>query len=338
MKCFKMTFVITAAACVSVAAPALGQAAGVEELLLSTKAIVQTAGTDGLNPSAKTLLARTKQLTSVAQEISAKKIAGLPRLASMRFRDLRSRHNFKGGKNLLLLAGGGTIRELHNSILLVDGTIDVSFASSSLIIATGGVEIAHGSENIVIAGHYLHVSHDGSFDPSNKATKRKSSLLLSRNIIDVSHATRSVVSTPGKLSIAHAHRVVGVNIVNSDISFRNDMTDVASERFSISLNPFTNLVSNEVLYYPPTSTEDDYATGELCFASETPFILPASKIVSDCCGTVTRNLSGWKQVGAFNYSLFFSRNGEVAEVKVEPEPETTPRICNFTDVPQTQLP
>jgi hypothetical protein len=95
------------------------------------------------------------------------------------------------------------------------------------------------------------VSHDGSpgaraFGPGGPgpggfaaaaAAGNEGSLLLAGNLLDVSHAYRSVVSSPGLVRVSHAHGVAFLDSPQSDIANENNCQRVPAPAGRLALTP-----------------------------------------------------------------------------------------------------
>jgi hypothetical protein len=105
----------------------------------------------------------------------------------------------------LLICGTGSLEVSrgHRSIILVDGSVRIAYATECLIVARGAVSISHGQGNIILAEQFVDVAHEGTrLRIGGAPIEGGSSLILSGNILRISHAQRAVCGAPS-IDISH---------------------------------------------------------------------------------------------------------------------------------------
>jgi hypothetical protein len=150
-------------------------------------------------------------------------------------------------RQVLQVSGDGNVGFADASVFLVDGSIRIAFANDCVIIASGAVEVSHGRRNVIVAGHYIHTSHDGNPRPRaigpagpNAAAGGpnagaaaapnppggEGSLLVSGRVIDVSHATGTILSAPGVVRVSHAQDATFINSPDVQTSHQDNCRGV----------------------------------------------------------------------------------------------------------------
>lgn len=126
------------------------------------------------------------------------------------------------------------LTSIQKQVLLVDGSIEIPFASDCVIVARGAVHISHAERCIVVAGAGIDVAHDGSNgheqEPGKPGFVRWGSVLVTRGPLEVSHAHDSFVATKGRVDISHATRVTFLEPIARQSSFETSCRTVPLAR------------------------------------------------------------------------------------------------------------
>lgn len=132
---------------------------------------------------------------------------------------------------------GGKFAHVNNSILWIDGDVEIAHCRNSVIVATGVVAISHSRSNIVVANHLIDVSFDG--DPRARIMRGNQppvaadpSLLISPGYVELAHATESVVAA-GDLSVSHASGCAWINVKKKTISHETQSKGVQIPTFML---------------------------------------------------------------------------------------------------------
>jgi hypothetical protein len=196
--------------------------------------------------------------------------------------------------SLHVLEGNGDASFADSCVFLVDGNIRISHANNCVIVASGAVEIAHGGANLVVAGHYLHTSHDGSRRPGQEGGR--ASVLVSGNVLDVSHANGSICSAPGVVRISHANGVTFVNSPNVKASHENGCRTADAAPLSIAPPLKENPLSEKLKVVQLVDGEgDDNARGALAVVeiNGVELVLRPGAAIKDGAGKPVEALEGW---------------------------------------------
>jgi hypothetical protein len=349
--------------------------------------VFQSQNSETAKERSQKLIEQIGQYLDYVSEISKAEFLLPGPIDALKLRDARLRKFDDDGGGVLILTKGGEAGHLQNSIVLSDGSVSISYATRCLIISAGGVDIAHGYGNIVISKYYLTVSHDhpyqkgssgsigflphsgrfpgreGNPDDSVAGSGQKreeetaySSYLITDGIIDIAHANSSVVSAGYQLKMSHTHAVIGINVRDSNISWRNDMREIIDASLQVPKVNFADPVGGAVLWSPNpyyrqemSSYRKQKQTPKLCFEGEEAFEFRLHQPIPDCCGPVTRKLSQWEPKNIIGKFIIFEKDGRYSliERRQEPAPDKilqfkkgwlekiseeifgTDRICNF---------
>jgi hypothetical protein len=213
----------------------------------------------------------------------------------------------------LLVARRAKVSHASNSIILADESADVAFADNCLIIARGAVRIAHSQRCCVIAGHFIHSSHDGSPRPGNQGGNA-GSILLAGAVVDISHASGTVVCAPVMAAISHANIVTFINTPNR---LNQKWTSIADDSGVLPRaephNPlFGKLTITQVVPAASSSTRAlvaaESAGGEVVIRIDRP--LPAT----------LAEAKGWQLVFVGDNFALFAKDDQLAGLYLDPIP------------------
>jgi hypothetical protein len=181
---------------------------------------------------------------------------------------------------------GGSITRVNRSILLIDGSLRISFAEDCLIIARGAVEISHGRRNVVLAGQYIRCGFDG--DPRTGG----GSLLMSGSALHVSHCNGSVCFAP-HMRISHATETVFLNSPKMDVSHEQGCSVMNAKLPAAPRekpNPLAGKLKIRQIVKPDDSNEGAMV---ILQTNGVELVLRPGAAISDNQGKPIPELAGW---------------------------------------------
>jgi hypothetical protein len=225
-----------------------------------------------------------------------------------------------------LLVGRGFHHVPHaqQSVLLIDGSVDISHATNCVIIATGGVTISHSNACVVIAGEFVSISMDGSgfnFGAPRAGETPRRSLVMSGGPLHMSHAQGTVRYSPlaqsnwGSDCVLVNSKLVGHNMAG--FGPNKPSTEVNHVKLGIVPRAMPNRIANQ-LNIKQTVDGGDSTPGFVIVEQQgVETVLRPDKEICDNQGQPIPALAGWKlQFVARNYALF-SNGKEYAGFAVE---------------------
>jgi len=288
----------------------------------------------------KSIYANIEQVKAEIKKISKKNFFAIKNFDELSFRDARLRKLNDDADNSVLIVKGGQSTRITNSLIVSDGSLSISYCTNCIIVSTGGVEIIHGYGNIVFAKYYITVSHDSPIKVDIKIDPKKtlvSSLYFSGNLLQISHAKESVVSAAKLLKMSHTDGVLGINVSDSNISWRRDMEELFLPSLQVEESKFIEIIGGESLFFPNArkagfrnSKKVSKYGDEFCFKDEKSFRFKIGENPPECCSDKVKELSKWQSKVKLDLGIVFEQNGEYALVKLEEEPfDHIKRICAF---------
>jgi hypothetical protein len=219
---------------------------------------------------------------------------------------LRAAQGNQGKQSRVLYLGAdqASFSFIDKSVILVDGNVTISFAWDCVVVARGAVRISHGDRNVVMAGRYIHVSHDGN----HKQGQMQGSLLMSGDVLNVSHASGSVCAAPTMIRIGHANGVTFVDspIVDAGAGLAAPNRKIAGPKLrgapAVARNPLDGKIQ-----VVGASKGNDAGAGAMAVIKHdgAELVVRPGEQIKDAAGNVIGGLEAWRlSFVSDDYALF----------------------------------